>query len=729
MSDEDGDTTVDTEELTRQIEESMREVEVEVRQAQRQMQQVRVMLPERRYVAQVAGGGATVRTSTLNGSITLLAAGTREADARPLVSGRRSMVVTVPRVEVHAPNVQVHMVAPRAPLPPGGLRVEPPTAPEAEEEGEDIVRGDIAGDLLSTSNGGYHVGHVSGKVKILTHSGEIHIASAGNGAEIKTYGGDVHIGSVKGDLKARTLAGDVRAGVVAGSATVDTSGGDIRIDRISGSAVARTEGGDIVFLVSGGPVEAETGGGEIRIGVLSQVPKGGVTIKNAGGDVLLTLPGDFHGDVDCLVEGPADPEEVLIRSEFPGLTITRGPDAQRAVGALNGGGPRVLVRTSSGSIRLRARAGRRLLAAERLPPPFIRDSSAGEIECRSAKAGRRSAHEGGEDDTPTQHDSQALRGGTHRGARGGAGAGRQVEDGEGGSEQRHAGRARGPSRHRRGDRSEDHRRASVLQGFGPLEGRGLPVADRPDLEAREGRQAGEDRDRLEVFLVDRGDQDQFRFEEVEEQLEEHVLDVERILEFRELGLGHREGHKVRLGAHGPGGPQHGLGEGSRSASRRRAGHRQEDRLGPPLLERGRSLEGRRLRKHHLEDLAARHGQWRRIEDDDFGLGDEHAVVGRIRSGLDLLERVLLVRAGIGAVRLGSLPGPAVEGDGLGEHRDEGVPLRRGSLVRQDEGRQVHDREGRDRGRLPRLEAEDRRQLIRRRSQFRGAEDSAPLSFF
>jgi hypothetical protein len=35
------------------------------------------------------------------------------------------------------------------------------------------------------------------------------------------------------------------------------------------------------------------------------------------------------------------------------VAISRGEDAQRAVGALNGGGGRITIRTSSGSIRLR----------------------------------------------------------------------------------------------------------------------------------------------------------------------------------------------------------------------------------------------------------------------------------------------------------------------------------------------------------------------------------------
>ncbi len=355
VEDEDGEALVDTEEIAREVENSLREIEVVVHDHEKTMgghektmREIRVVLPQQRYAATVAGGGATLRTSTLNGSITLLAAGTREGDAKPLVSGHRSIVVTVPRVDVRAPEVHVRVPRVHVGTPP------PMMAPPAPDEDEvEIVRGDIAGDFLSTSNGSYRVGHVSGRVKILTNSGEIHLASAGKGADLKTFGGDIMLGPVLGDLKAQTMAGEIRVGPVTGSATVETSGGDIRIERVSGIVVARTGGGDVILPAVAGSVRARTGGGEVRVGIVSRVPKDGIVIRNEGGDVLLTLPSDAQADLDLQVEGPTDPGEVVIRSEFPGVAISRGEDAQRAVGTLNGGGARITIRTSSGSIRLR----------------------------------------------------------------------------------------------------------------------------------------------------------------------------------------------------------------------------------------------------------------------------------------------------------------------------------------------------------------------------------------
>lgn len=347
------DVLLDVPELERELAESTREVDAQVREslrdADREIGRMKFLMPGGEYRGSIGQGGARVRLSTLNGRITLLASGTREADAKPLVA-RRSFVVTIPRVEVRVPNVRVHVpsVTVRAPREPRA-----PRAHIESPEDEGVVRGDVAGDFLATAGAGtYRVGKVTGKVNILTHSGEIHVGSAGAGADLKTYGGDIQIGPVQGDLKAQTLAGDIRVGAVAGSVSAETSGGDIRIDRIVGSADAHTGGGDVILPAVGGGVRIETGGGEVRVGLLSREARGGITIRNAGGDVTLTLPANFRGEID-LTASDAEPDETAIRSDFPEISVTRRAGSQQATGTLNGGGPRVTVRTSSGSIRVR----------------------------------------------------------------------------------------------------------------------------------------------------------------------------------------------------------------------------------------------------------------------------------------------------------------------------------------------------------------------------------------
>ena len=102
----------------------------------------------------------------------------------------------------------------------------------------------------------------------------------------------------------------------------------------------------------GGGVRAVTAGGDVRIGALSRDIPGGITVSNSGGDVTLWLPADCKADVDLSVTGTED-DETAIRSDFPDVSISKRHSSQRATAKLNGGGEKIVVRTTSGTIRLR----------------------------------------------------------------------------------------------------------------------------------------------------------------------------------------------------------------------------------------------------------------------------------------------------------------------------------------------------------------------------------------
>jgi DUF4097 and DUF4098 domain-containing protein YvlB len=373
VEDEDGERReIDLEDLDQELAESMKQVEISIergmrdnetglRELERQLTHIQIPSPMREYSGAIGKGGATIHMETLNGKVLLLAAGTKEADAKTLVSERRSFVVTVPSVRAHP--LPAPAVAPAAPVPPVSGAPRPPRAappappaPAIADFEHETVRGDVAGDFLSTSSGDYRIGRVSGRVKILTHSGEIRVGAAGAGADLKTWGGDVVVGAVTGDLKASTQAGDIVVESVTGSALADTNGGDIRIERVGASLDARTAGGDIRVPRVGGGVRASSAGGEIRIGVTTREVKGGITIRNDGGDVTLSVPADLKAELELTVTGVED-DENAIRSDFPELVISKKAGLQRATATLNGGGEKVVVRTTSGTIRLRKGSG------------------------------------------------------------------------------------------------------------------------------------------------------------------------------------------------------------------------------------------------------------------------------------------------------------------------------------------------------------------------------------
>lgn len=294
----------------------------------------------RSYEGSVGGGGATVKCSTVNGGVLLLAAGTTEADAKSLVPKRSGTWAVSP-----APPAP-----PAPPVPP-----VPPAHGRTADEGS-IAKGDVAGDFSATlPTGQVKLGNVSGSVKVKTGSGDIRVASAGKGADLSSSGGDVRIDRVEGGLTASTLGGDIVAGDVSGEARLRTMGGDVRLRSAKGPVTVKTAGGDLRLLRVAGPVRAETAGGEIFCEVVGK-DAGAVELSTGGGDVTLVLPANFRGDVEVTVRS-VDADGSYVVSEFPEIAVSShrgpGPGVVRAEGRLNGGGPKVAVRASSGTIHIR----------------------------------------------------------------------------------------------------------------------------------------------------------------------------------------------------------------------------------------------------------------------------------------------------------------------------------------------------------------------------------------
>lgn len=184
-------------------------------------------------------------------------------------------------------------------------------------------------------------------------------------AVARTSGGDITIGDLAGKVDAHTSGGDIKLGRIDGRVRAQTSGGDVHLDEASGSADLGTSGGDIVVGHVRGPVDAETSGGDIRVDAL----EGELKAQTSGGDIKARLRGKLSGD--CVLGTSGGEIRVAVdrgaafdldaatsggdvQAEGLTLTIERGGVGKsRLAGAVNGGGPRLKLRTSGGDITVR----------------------------------------------------------------------------------------------------------------------------------------------------------------------------------------------------------------------------------------------------------------------------------------------------------------------------------------------------------------------------------------
>lgn len=194
--------------------------------------------------------------------------------------------------------------------------------------GGDIAVDDLDGELSArTSGGSVAIEEVTGSLEVETSGGSIRVAAAGGALTATTSGGAIALGPTAGDIEART------------------SGGSIRIEDASGRVAARTSGGSIAVSAAG-PIEARTSGGSIRAWFREQ-PEGDSDLRTSGGDIEVVLPEGVGVDVDAKTSGGR------VVADLP-VTVAGTLDRSALRGAIGGGGPRLRLRTSGGSIVLEA---------------------------------------------------------------------------------------------------------------------------------------------------------------------------------------------------------------------------------------------------------------------------------------------------------------------------------------------------------------------------------------
>ncbi|MGH9673372.1 MAG: hypothetical protein ACRD44_09335, partial [Bryobacteraceae bacterium] len=277
-------------------------------------------------------------------------------------------VRAAPELEVVAPRalMQVFLETQGGSLRVNGLDGEV----QAQTAGGRIEADQIGGAFIARTGGGeVTLGEMRGPVRCITGGGSIRATRAGAAAHFVTAGGEIHVQDVAGELQAFT------------------GGGNIHVDRAGASVNARTSGGFILVREAVGVVEAETDGGPIRIGAASGVrcesASGMIVLKGVSGKLrALTTKGSIQavlppgvrledssltteaGDITVLIPSKlavtvraisdSSGRVVGIVSDFPEIRASRrnseGHYRQIAEGALNGGGPVLVVAASHGTI-------------------------------------------------------------------------------------------------------------------------------------------------------------------------------------------------------------------------------------------------------------------------------------------------------------------------------------------------------------------------------------------
>jgi TonB family protein len=283
----------------------------------------------RNYSVEVKTEAGDIETGDIGGIATLTTQGGNIRAGRIGIGNTRNRAPDrlVARLETEGGHIQVQDVA-------GDLR--------AFTAGGHINAGNIAGDASLRSGGGHiRAGQIGGRADLQTDGGNITVVQAGSLVSVRTGGGQIDFGEVRGSVRAQTGGGGIRIMYVSGPMEVESSAGSICLTRVAGTVRAATAGGTITAWIN---PDAPSSGGTVHLPGLSQLTSG-------NGDIVVFLPRNLAADIDAEVESGG---ERRIEAD-PALALqiqNRGNGPVHAMGALNGGGPPLKLRTTGGKIRL-----------------------------------------------------------------------------------------------------------------------------------------------------------------------------------------------------------------------------------------------------------------------------------------------------------------------------------------------------------------------------------------
>lgn len=275
-----------------------------------------------------APGGPTIITSTLMGSVHLLAHGRAPHTAQSIRRAGTTLATT--------------------------------SSPQSAPNGKGIVRPVVTKSFRWMTNlGDVRVQEIRGDADIYTGAGEVQLGAVAGSCKVQSLGGPLQLGEILGPLNASTRAGDIFVDSARRGGSIRTQGGTIRLLYTSGATELYSGGGDIHVAQAAAPITAGTRSGDISIRVDPSSKSETISATTARGSIVLNVNTQFGATIDATVITD-DPDGDTIESDLPGLSISReqfeGKTRVRATGRINGGGERVVLRATDGDIRITTRA-------------------------------------------------------------------------------------------------------------------------------------------------------------------------------------------------------------------------------------------------------------------------------------------------------------------------------------------------------------------------------------
>jgi hypothetical protein len=201
---------------------------------------------------------------------------------------------------------------------------------------------------LTNSRGESVLNQIAGRVSGTYRGGELRITDAGS-VKLSTNGTELRLLRVRGDASLTMRGGELRADEMIGPLELEGNGTDIELDKLdkaAGTMRIKATGGSVAVKGLRTEARMDVRGAEMDIVMERAAP---LAIYAVGGESIEVTPPPDGYNLDAVASNGS------ITLPAGTLEVSASGEERRAMGAINGGGPTITLRSEHGSITVRSR--------------------------------------------------------------------------------------------------------------------------------------------------------------------------------------------------------------------------------------------------------------------------------------------------------------------------------------------------------------------------------------
>jgi hypothetical protein len=321
--------------------------------------------------------GARVAIATGRGDVTvhasdgdsLIVTATKSGPGANGPSARERMREVAVAIDPQGNGVLIHPI--RMDSAPGGSSVDIDVrVPKSSSLSIDAAHGDVS------------VSGISGNIDVRSGNGDTDVHDAGADVSVESENGDLHIGRIGGNLRLSGRGDDVDIQSVAGNVSIDGAflgsiemrgvaknthcatqfsaltfgplagrmqmdSDDISLSGVSGDAKLVTRNKDVTADHIAGQLEIADSHSDINV-TYAEPPHADIDITDDSGDVHLAFPSNSNFFLSAMSRSGE------VNSDFSGASLrpVNDEDLQQLTGQFGGGGPRISIVNTYGTIQL-----------------------------------------------------------------------------------------------------------------------------------------------------------------------------------------------------------------------------------------------------------------------------------------------------------------------------------------------------------------------------------------